>query len=375
MVHILEVGAFFPSQLVPLRLVNRALCDAASDPSLYRTIFAISAAVLETLPMFMTSSARRLNMHPIVEELDLGDVSRLLPNLTRLDCRFTRLTCGHLVEGADLVPLRELSMTADNEQGTDYLSQLTKLECLEIAELDHLPPIASLPALTRLSVPNCEADTGELMSLLATAPCAETFVALHLEVLVDATVSPGWWVPLSDLSSLRELSLDGGAKSHLSLEDERALADVLGGLPALVVLDVGFSKAVILALLHRGFPPNLKVLGMGLVCELEVFLAALPRGLLALQLRSRGKLSVADVRTLLSRCPKLRAMDLSCDDEAVAYLVGGGLADRTLVLNASMLRPASDALTAAGHTVNELRVGVHWRIGGAVVCDGKAMAV
>ena len=372
MIHILKVGAFDTRQLAPLRLVNRALCDAASDPSFYRLFACDSVAAMKTLPLFATNSMHRLLMTGN-EEADLALMAEVVPNLTSLDSQFSRVVSGGRLESASLAPLRELSMTANVEMGTDFLRQLTNLECLQVTCLGDVASIASLPLLTRLSLPNVAANTGELMSALASAPCTATLEALHLEVLGGTTVSPEFWELLAEFSSLSEFRLVGFVHDCQEGETD-AFADALAGLPALVVLDLGARKPVTDALLRCGLPSSLAVLGLGTCGDFADMLAALPPGLVALRVPSRRRHSAIEIRALLSHCPQLRALSLKCDDEAVAYLASGKF-DRSLVLNHFHFGKASQVLAGAGHRVGRLRIGLHWRIGGGVAFEGKAAGV
>ena len=116
------------------------------------------------------------------------------------------------------------------------------------------------------------------------------------------------------------------------------------------------------------------MLGAGLFFDFDDLVALLPPDLVALRLSTGGNCSAADVRALLSRCLRLRALDLSCNGDAVEYLAGGSLVDRPLLLGFHHLPAGTDgaALTAAGHRVGELRIKVDWRIPGGVVFNGKA---
>ena len=189
-------------------------------------------------------------------------------------------------------------------------------------------------------------------------------------------MSPGWWAPVAEFSSLREFGVVGFAHECQASEAD-AFAEVLTtGLPSLSVLDLGVFGALIIAVLRRGLPSNLKVLGVSSYnYEFADLLAALPLDLVALRAPPREIHSAADVCTLLSRCPQLHAIDLRCDDEAVAYLVSGNV-DRSLILKDLLFgRLTIDALATAGHKVGELQIGVHWRICGGVAFEGKAAGV
>merc|ERR1711991_1165860 len=137
-----EVGAFTFQQLAPLRLVKRALCDAASDPSLYRAYACFSvAAALKALPPFAANSVHRLTVRGN-REIDLGAISRLMPNLTSLDVPHQDVIN---MDGSTLM-LRELKlMKVDPGQGADLIRLFTTLECLYVSCMDRSPPIASLP--------------------------------------------------------------------------------------------------------------------------------------------------------------------------------------------------------------------------------------
>ena len=80
---------------------------------------------------------------------------------------------------------------------------------------------------------------------------------------------------------------------------------------------------------------------------------------------------------MLSCCPHLRALSLTYNDEAVAYLASSeDLADRPLLLHGQSLPPGADddTLTAAGHGVGNVLIGVHWRVAGGLMFDGRAVA-
>ena len=150
---------------------------------------------------------------------------------------------------------------------------------------------------------------------------------------VNALGLPGWWEPLANLSSLCEFSLYEAAKSPLSAGDADAFADILANHMTLDVLDLSLADAVIGAVLRRGLPSGLRVLGLGSCQDFEDLLAAAPPDLAVLRITPLQKCSAADVRALVVRFPQLRALSLSCDDEAVAYLASEDLVGRPLFLN------------------------------------------
>ena len=108
----------------------------------------------------------------------------MVPNLTSLTTFAITNVC---------VNLRQLSV--DKVPGADRLGRHTNLECLWLGKARHTLPIASLPLLTRLSLQEFRADPGELMSALASAPCAGTLEALFLDLWRNKNMSPGWWAP------------------------------------------------------------------------------------------------------------------------------------------------------------------------------------
>ena len=83
LVLVLEIGRFTHVELAQLRLVNRALCSAASAPSLYRVLVtkAADAEALQRLPSFVADSVRVVpRCTPWLTHL--GALSDLLPSLT-----------------------------------------------------------------------------------------------------------------------------------------------------------------------------------------------------------------------------------------------------------------------------------------------------
>ena len=370
-IHILAVGAFTCHQLAPLRLVNRALCAAASDPSLYRAFACRSIGDLVALPPFVANSTRRLSFYGN-GGLDLGDVSTLVPNLTSLSAPDHRITS---VDGADLV-LRELQLRVKDDQDASLLSHLTDLERLGVSQLGIVAPIASLPRLTRLSLRTLRADPGELMSALAAAPCATTLEAFSLHIRYSINAMARWWTPLSGLGRLREFGLKAPTNAFRSDVDADGLAVIVADHPTLAVLDLRTPNVITEAMIRRGFSPNLKVLRFFMRVDGidDVVLAALPPDLAALGIAGRAKVSAADVCVLMSHCSQLRALELNLDHEAAEYLSDTGNVGRALLLNRGSL-PAGveDALAAAGHRVGELGIGVHWRIAGGLMFDGRAV--
>ena len=357
-------------QLAPLRLVNRALCDAASDPLFYRAFACYSAAVAKRLPPFVAKSVHRLTLDGN-GKIDFEDLLKRIPNLTSLDVPHYRAK----VETLNRV-MRELRLIVDSRGEVDFLSHLTNLECLEVRKLDHAPPIASLPRLRRLSLQRFLADPCELISALALSPCAGTLKALCLHFRSCVQVSPGWWAPLSGLVNLREFGLLSEMSANLSGDDIEAMASALADLPTLTVLDMKVPEALTAAVLRHGFPSNLKVLGISRSSNVEFgeVVAALPPDLSAFRSNYRGKRSAA-VPALLARCPQLRALGLSFGDEAIEYLASGEV-DRPLLLNCFWIgRRAYDALIAAGHRVDSFHLHVHWRIAGGLLINGEALAV
>ena len=375
MLYILSTGAFDHSQLAPLRLVNRALRDAASDPQLYRACSCDSVAAVKALPPFVANSLNRIGIY-CFEELDLGDVSKRMPNLTSLTA--PGFNTADLVEGA-IVSLRELMLKVEYDQCADFLSQLTNLECLAATELGHVAPIVSLPRLIRLSLGGYNGDTKVLMAALVSSPCASTLEAFYVRPSSsNAMVSPGWWAPVSGFHNLREfrLACETGVGSPRYVV--RTLADVLANHPTLAVLDLEDPPEATVSLIGRGLPSNLKVLGLFSRSndDFEAFVASLPRDLSALRFESEITRSAADVRALLSRCPHLSALDLDFDYGAIEYLASGNVY-RSLTLNRRNLPDwvDHDALTAAGHTVGSLLIAVNWCIAGGVLFDGEGVAV
>ena len=373
----LEAGAFRRRQLAPLRLVNRALCAAASDPSLYRGYTCDSVAAIEALPPFVANSIHRLKLFG-KGIVDLGIISRLVPSLTALSARGRGLANA---AGAALA-LRELymgddSVWQDTEHSGDVLTQLASLENLQVARLDRLPPVALLSGLRRLCLHRIKADGGDLMHALASAPCAVTLEAVHLELWLTTTMSSGWWVALAELRGLREFGLTARGFRGLTPEDAGALANVLADHPTIDVFNLCVSNKAAGAVLRRGFSSNLRVLRIQ--GEFEDLMAVLPPNLAALQFldTGRGHCSAADVDALLSRCPRLRALAISCDDEAIECLTSGTLGQPLLLLRQLSATKARvyDANATAGHKLGYLEIGVHWRIAGGVVFDGKAIGV
>ena len=278
LLYVLEVGAFTHRQLAPLRLVNRALCVAASDPSHYREHACWSAAALETFPPFVATSLHRLVVRGN-GEINIRDVSGRMPNLTSLDCRHGRLVADGM---ACRLALRELRLKVKDDPDADFVGRLTNLECLEVARVGHMAPIVPLRLLQRLSLPGSRTDTGELLSALASAPCAGTLEALRLEVRTEETVLPRWLVPLLDLCSLREFALAWHPKGGLSAEHVDAFAGVVANLPTLAVLSMFVPEILSEAVILRGFSSDLRVLGLFTWIPISSdALAALPPGLAA----------------------------------------------------------------------------------------------
>ena len=179
---------------------------------------------------------------------------------------------------------------------------------------------------------------------------------------------------MSGLDQLREFSLK--AKTSAFGDDIVAFAGVLAEHPTLAVLELSVPKAFARAVLHQGFPANLKVLGMGSCDDFDGLLLVLPSGLVALRLAPGICCSAANFRALLLHCPQLRALSVVCGDEAVGYLASGDV-DRPLLLDRNSLPAVTDedALTAVGHRVEVPCVGVDWRIAGGVVCNGKGAGI
>ena len=365
LVHMLEVGAFTFQQLASLRLVNRALCAAASDPSFYRAFTCDSVADLEALPPFVAKSLRRVNFCGRCKT-DAALVAALVPNISSLTTFAITNVCANL---------RQLSV--DKVLDADLLGRHTNLECLRLGRVRHTPPVALLPLLTRLRLDQFRADPGDLMSALASAPCAATLEALYVHVWYTAEVTPGWWDLLTGLGNLSEFGLADSTDHRWSSEEADAFANILAaGNPRLAVLELEVPEALASAVLLRGFPFSLTALRfIASNAEFDALVAALPPDLMALQIATSDQRSTADLSALLSRCPQLHALSLSCDDEVVEYLASGNLVDRSLLLDRAWFgrHRASDALTAAGHRVGSVFVGVHWRIAGGVVWNGEAV--
>ena len=182
---------------------------------------------------------------------------------------------------------------------------------------------------------------------------------------------------MADLGSLREFGLRTRAHVSPTSQDASGLADVLANHPTLSVLHLKVSDTVTAAVIRRGFPRGLKVLGItSVVDDFDALVSSLPTGMAALNFTTAGHRSAADVCALLSRCPQLRALDLRCDGEAVEYLASGSVSDRPLLLGRGCFNAGMrGALAGAGHKVGSLVVGVDWRVGGGVEFGREAVAL
>ena len=205
-------------------------------------------------------------------------------------------------EGAALV-VRELRLPVRIDRGADFLSHLTTLECLDVSYLGDVAPLASLPRLRRLRLQIFRGDSSELLPALASVPCAATLEALFVGTCYKGK-APSWCLELlSGLVNLREFGLLANASAIPSGDGIDALAGALADHPTLVVLDLKVPEALTTAVLRRGLPPNLKVLGINSRSndDFEALMAALPRDLSAFRREYGGTRSAADIRALLSR--------------------------------------------------------------------------
>ena len=274
LVHILELGAFTPTELAPIRAVCVALRSAASHPTLYR-VWAIDVAGphfgrsapkvvgmdqrLKAVPEWVATSLWGLelsgNPSPVV--CVPGDV---FPSLDRLEVR-----AAWDVPRYEALPptLTRLFLSDARCLAPDMLAALTRVECLFLGCVDDIDtlPIASLPRLRRLSLKDCFGDLRTLLGALADSPAAASLEAFDFALSSgdNAPYTAGWWEPLAVLPALRELGL---ATKPAMFEggDAEAFASVIAGLDQVQSLTLSLmSNDVVLAVAPR--PPASLALG------------------------------------------------------------------------------------------------------------------
>ena len=379
--YMLEVGGFTPRRLAPLRLVNRALCSAASLPQFYREA-EFSTDGLAHIPAFVGTSMRslKLQVSEDIPEIDLGAVAERFPNLTRLESGFGAQATKLDALAALSSSLRHLSLSLSDEEDVDAVRHLTGLECLSLPSLAVPVPAADFPALRRLTLESMWYDPGTLLPALAVAPYAATLEALVIGSVDDITeVTNGQWARLADLPSLRELGL------HLSMDTDLAeVASVLPTLTSLTVLSLEVGEEAAIAVLSRGCPPGLRALQLVIVGDevdpevVSSIFPVLPSGLLGVSCSGPVVDSADDITALLAQCPGLRMIDLELGDEAVEAVAAA--VDPLLVAMWDHYVDSEESegaggdpfgdLSAAGHTVANATVRVDWRLAGGIFLDG-----
>ena len=405
LVYILDVGRFTPAELAPVRLVNRALRAAASEPSMYRDhvhvisepparvayneVSAWLAGYLESVPETVAPHLGGL----VFPDRRLGRTPRHFPALL---ARFTSLTVLDLnaagvskvaEEGIDALPisLRVLNLgnSVREPAGTmgRLIRHLTRLEVLaaRIAEPHVELPLDALSSLRRLDISRSyRLLLDEFLTALVGAPCAATLEALCLGSVVSAG---RWWPHLTLLPSLRELALGaGGWHSENNDDDVDDYAQTLCSLTQLDVLHVCLNHSRTAEAVWRCGLPPVSTLGVeyfvhdddGGATTAAKVVAVLPRGLRNLDVLAYDTTKAWDDRAIsqvLERCPDLAVLKMFHPVSAtgVAALAAYASADRYLSVSGKGFdEEGKAALRAAGHAVQMVDIGVHWRLPGGI---------
>ena len=400
--HILTLGNFSFAFLASLRRVNRALCDAASDPLLYReirvslTVPANEAgsdrgatclgAAADRYPPFVRTGVRHLRVKVMNESDALVDLALVV-------CRFPAATVVNAVAWRGDVSIAGLpsSLTefSINFAATDdlfNLSSLTSLRCLRISNMSKVtagpPPLHTLSNLCRLHLRQYGGSPAEMLEAIGSAPCAANLEALlfHHNVFRRDPPRPGWWAPIGSLVALTELSLAIGYLPSSYRDDWEAFAELVSGMAKLSVFDLRCrTLSCFTALLSAGLPPNLQALSLesSNVVDPALVVAALPAGLRALSFEApQTQLSTDDLAAALRLCPCLSVLVLEFGPVVLSALLAPDLSAEAL--GRSLLVQARDAhmelrrpLASAGHTLmtSRLMVEVGWRHPGGVFLD------
>lgn len=306
LVHLLGVGAFNAVQLAPLRLVNRAMCAAASDRSLYRDVTVDASTCVDTLPAFVRESVVFLTLDGDGSGANTGEWADLMPNMTSLSME--RLSPNVAVTGLPS-GLCELGLTAYRSDVLEAVGALTKLECLSLLHAAVAPPLALLSSLRRLTLRNFAGHAATLLTALAASPCAASLEALHLGFFFAPKAPPGTWTSLTGLSGLRELAVMAYRPLFPVPGAEEGFASVLPTLDSLDVLVILSQSDDLGALICRGLPGQLRTLylaGRGVPTLFASLAPVLPPTLTALGVGDAVPLSGDDLATVMNTCPNLR---------------------------------------------------------------------
>ena len=393
LVHILELGAFSPTDLAPIRAVNHAMREAASVPSLYRSVKAMSPTVpaspspdcLANMPSYAASSVVNLSVTGgSYQHHYRGDLNATrFPCLTSLDCE---LALHEDAVGTLPTSLQALRLTRYVVDGMEPVGRLDRLEFLSLNGSHRLAtlPVASLSQLRRLQLYG-KGDLAQLFEALVSSPCASTIEAVDVVSSVGrgAGQPPMWWAPLAELPALRELRLSINRRM-MAAHDSAPLVDLLG---------TGFDQLNVLALTigcttfgrrlsGHPLPPNLHTCRLSYAISRDnmdrrgIEAPALPASLRALRIGYAMSLISADTaEQVLGQCPMLSILsaDLS---EAASELVGSFAGpDGRKVLVATDGTPV-DAMTLMENNgvpvvaTEQLDVGIDWKEpGGLIVAD------
>ena len=378
--RILEVGRFTPVELARLRLVNSALCDAASFPGLYPRRMRVNGDSrhqpdrdpLANLPAFVVSGLRCLELKNF-RRLDLGDVVTRFPGLTSLSTTACSLTVG--IEHLPTAALRELKLRAGRKCSPEALTAFTQLECLWFSGCRGSLPVA--PCLRRLGLPDYGGDLVQLMAALTNDDCT----ASHLEALAlgltedNRDTADLWFAPLAGLPALTEFKLVAAHPHALGGPGQaNALAACLVALTALKVLELNVNPDCAAAVVDTGFPPGLESLQFNAkYFSLDRVIAVLPPGLTAFCFFNRSSASEPQLRALLDQCPRLEAMSLNWERVALWTLAEEEKGRPPMRLSGGYYwgQGLRDALEASAHTMGALQIGVHWRTAGGVVFNDQ----